>query len=99
MHTVSKVKDKISAVNHPSVIKGKIKLSDCKTLGDVFANIHQLELPCQALSLMGSHHLFYLIMLNPNATEIKERLSFTLYHTLHNEFLSQTSGKGNNITL
>ena len=79
-------------------VKGNIKLKDCQTLGDMFANIHQLILPCQAMSLINSPHLFYLIMLNPRATEMKERLSFTLYHTLHNEFFSQTSGKGKSYT-
>ena len=79
-----------------SKVERSVKLSDCRTLGDMFANIHQLTLPCQAMSLIGSPHLFNLIMLNPSATEMKERLSFTLYHTLHNEFFSQTSGKGIN---
>ena len=78
-----------------SKIKGKIKLNECRSLADMFANVHQLMLPCQAMSLIASPHLFYLVMLNPNATEMKERLSFTLYHTLHNEFFSQSSGKGN----
>ena len=86
----SKATDKATRTNN----KEKIKLSDCKTLGDMFANVHHLVLPCQAMSLLDNPNLFYLIMLNPNATEIKERLSFTLYHTLHNEFFSQTGGKG-----
>ena len=63
-------------------------------MGDMFANIHQLILPCQAMSLIASPHVYYLVTLNPSAVEMKERLSFTLYHTLHNEFFSQTSGKG-----
>ena len=77
--------------------KRLIKLSECKTLGDMFANVHQLSLPCQAMSLIASPHLCYLIFLNPNATELKERLSFTLYSTLYNEFFSQTSGRGDTI--
>ena len=74
--------------------EGKIRLTDCRMLGDMFANIHQLMLPCQSMSLLASPHIFYLVMLNPNATEMKERLSFTLYHTLHNEFFAHSSTKG-----
>ena len=92
---LSKAKNKSSVPNKSSECNGQIKLSDCSTLGDMFANIHQMMLPCQAISLISNPHLFYLLMLNPNATEMKERLSFTLYHTLHNEFLSQSCEKGN----
>ena len=74
--------------------QGTVKLSDCRTVGDMFANVHQLALPCRSMSMLKTPHTFYLIWLNPNATEMKERLSFTLYHTLHNEFFAQSCTKG-----
>jgi hypothetical protein len=73
-----------------------VSLHECTTVGDMVRNLTHLKRPSQALSLMGSPQTFHLIMLNPNAIEMQERFSMTLYYTLHNEFFSMSRTKGQN---
>ena len=72
----------------------KISFYECKTIGDLARYLTKLKSPCQVMSLLGSRHMFCLITLNPDTIEIQERLSITLYYTLHNEFLSISSPRG-----
>ena len=72
----------------------KVSLYECKTIGDLTKYLTKLKTPCQAMSLIGSPQTFCLIFLNPNSVEMQERLSLTLYYTLHNEFFSLSSPNG-----
>ena len=66
-------------------------IHDCKTVQDLVSNLHRLQMPNQALSLLNNPALCALLLqLNSTPTEIQERLSITLYFTLHNEFLSMS---------
>ena len=71
-----------------------ISLHECKNVRDLANYLMKLKSPCQAMSLLGSPQTFCLILLNPNSVEMQERLSITLYYTLHNEFFSMSSPKG-----
>jgi hypothetical protein len=68
---------------------GAIALSECTSLGQVTDNLHRLQLPAQILSLLGCR-----VGVNVLATDrgLVERLSLTLYYTLHNEFISCGEG-------
>ena len=71
-----------------------VYLHDCKNLNDLVANIRRLKSPKQALSLIANPSTFALVLLNPNPAELQERLSMSLYYTLHNEFFSLTAMSG-----
>lgn len=71
--------------------KSKQGIKECKSVQDLVSSIRQgLKMPDQALSLLNNPTLCTLLLLNPTPTEIQERLSITLYFTLHNEFLSMS---------
>lgn len=72
----------------------RLELTDCKTLGDIFANLHYLAPPSQIMSLLSSPDMFCLLILNPRSAEVQERLSLTLYHILHNEFFAISGSAG-----
>ena len=70
-----------------------VSIHECKTVKELVKNIHHVQMPDQALSLLRSQHLFYLVLLNTTPTEIQERLSISIYFVLHNEFLSLSRSK------
>jgi len=74
-----------------SQVQPKHVVNECKSVQDLVSYILQgLKMPDQALSLLNNPTLCTLLLLNPTPTEIQERLSITLYFTLHNEFLSMS---------
>ncbi len=69
-------------------------VGDCRTLRDLVQNMDRIYEPYQVMALLGSPQMFYLLFLTENSTEMMERLSITLYYTLHNEFFSMSRSKG-----
>lgn len=65
-----------------------VSISDCKTLKDLLNNVTKLKRVNQAMSLLRSPHSYYLLFLTRDLAEVQERLSITLYYTLHNTFFS-----------
>lgn len=71
-----------------------IPLSECRTVGDMYESLHNLQLPSQILSLLANPQTFALLFLNPDCTELQERFSMTLYRVLTTEFFSMSSTSG-----
>ena len=82
-----------STENHKKKADKFVSIHQCQTLGDLMKNVAKLRPISQALSLLNSSHTTYLLFLTRNSVEMRERLSFTLYYTLHNEFFSMAAQK------
>ena len=65
-------------------------IGDLKTLNELIANIHQIQLPANILSLLGSSGGIQVLTLD---SVLVERFSINIYHLLHNEFLLQEDRK------
>lgn len=74
--------------------ENQVSLYECRTLKDLVDNLHRLKEASQAMSLIGSPHTYYLLFLTRNSEQLQERLSITLYYTLHNEFFSLAGSRG-----
>ena len=68
-----------------------VSLKECKTIGDVLRNVTKLSGVSQAMTLLSSPSSFFLLLLTPD--RLQERLSLTLFYTLHNEFFSMSRTK------
>lgn len=76
--------DKLQAEDDENVVS----IKDCRTLRDLVNNVTKLKRVNQAMSLLRSPHSYYLLFLTRDLSEVQERLSITLYYTLHNTFFS-----------
>jgi hypothetical protein len=73
---------------------GKLALTSCSSVGDVFKNLGRLAMPAQTMSLLNNRGTFFLLLVNGNPALAKTRLSLTLYQTLHREFFGSTATAG-----
>ncbi len=85
---------RLSGSYYDDGIGDDVSLQECKSLSDMVKCIRKLRPPNQAISLLGNPQTYIFLLLNPKSKELRERLSMSLYYTLHNEFFSMTASSG-----
>jgi len=67
-----------------------VQLTSLKNVSDLLESMNRLEVPSQALSLIRNDFTMLLLVFHPDEGALKERLSITLYYSLHHYFLSSS---------